>query len=331
MRVAVVGGVASTEVLVQALVSHRVGEIAVWGYEPADTTLVSGWRDLRRLADELRLPFDGFRKVTNCASGLREFSPDILFVVGLSQIVPPDLLNIATKINVGFHPTALPRGRGRAALAWLILEGENGAATFFELRNKVDSGPIFEQEPYYLADNSDVADVELKMLEAERLALNRWLPRLVRGELNAVEQNHDAATYFGRRTPDDGWINWRATCDDLLRLIRASAPPHPGAYTFCDRHKIEILKARASERQETGVPGRILMVHEQSDFEVQVGDGIIHVSMWHSKTGWIPKVGSLLGYYAEAEIFMLKARVGELERSVQKLLDGSDKHGGSNF
>ena len=48
------------------------------------------------------------------------------------------MLSIANKVNIGFHPTALPRGRGRAALAWLILKRENGAATFFELRDGVD-------------------------------------------------------------------------------------------------------------------------------------------------------------------------------------------------
>ena len=313
MKIAVIGGVVSTEVLVQALVRHQVGEIAVWGYEPADTSMVSGWCDLRRLVDGLGFPCEGFRKVSDCEVSLRAFAPHILFVVGLSQIVPPSMLNIATQGNIGFHPTALPRGRGRAALAWLILQGENGAATFFELYDGVDEGPIFVQEPYVVVDSDDAADVEAKLLLAERIALDRWLPRVVQGDLATQDQDHDAATWYGRRTPEDGWLNWKAGRDDLLRLIRASAPPHPGAFTFCQNHKILILKAIASDRRETGVPGRILTVHADGGFEVQAGRDTIHVTAWQSGTGWTPKIGALLGYYAEAEIFDLRMRLAQLE------------------
>lgn len=319
MKVAVIGGVVSTEALVQALVRHNVGEIAVWGYEPKDASLVSGWRDLRRLSGGLGLPFEGFRKVTECEASLRAFAPDILFVVGLSQIVPPSMLNIAPKANIGFHPTALPRGRGRAALAWLILQGENGAATFFELRDGVDDGPVFVQEPYEVVDNDNAADVETKLLKAERIALDRWLPQLAQGDLEARDQDQGAATWFGRRTPEDGWLNWQAGRDDLLRLIRASAPPHPGAFTFCQNHKILILRAVASDRRETGVPGRILTVHADGGFEVQSSKGIVRVTDWQSGTGWTPRIGALLGYYAEAEIFDLRTRLAQLEQKVIEL------------
>jgi methionyl-tRNA formyltransferase len=319
MKVAVVGGAISTEALVKALVRQQVGEIAVWGYQPSDTSLVSGWRDLRRLANGLGLPFEGFRKVTECEASLRAFVPDILFVVGLSQIVPPSMLNIATKANIGFHPTALPRGRGRAALAWLILQGENGAATFFELRDGVDDGPVFVQEPYSVVDGDDTADVEAKLLEAERVALDRWLPQLAQGDLTTQEQDHGAATWLGRRNPEDGWLEWQAERNDLLRLIRASAPPHPGAFTFCQNHKILILKAVTSDRRETGVPGRILAVHSDGGFEVQAGEGILHVTKWQSGTGWTPRVGALLGYYAEVEIFDLRTRISKLEQTMEVL------------
>lgn len=319
MKVAVVGGVASTEVLVHALVRHKIGTIAVWGYEPKDTSLVSGWRDLRRLSDRLGLPFEGFRKVTECEARLRTFVPDILFVVGLSQIVPPTMLNISAKANIGFHPTALPRGRGRAALAWLILQSENGAATFFELRDGVDDGPVFVQQHFSVVEGDVTADVETKLLEAERIALDRWLPQLAQGDLTAQEQDQGAATWYGRRTPEDGWLDWQARRDDLLRLIWASAPPHPGAFTFCQNHKILVLKAHASDRREIGVPGRILAVHADGRFEVQAGGGILHVTEWQSGTGWTPRVGAQLGYYAEAEIFDLRTRLAQLELKVIRL------------
>jgi methionyl-tRNA formyltransferase len=319
MKCAVVGGVHSTEVLLTALVCHQVGEVGVWGYEPPHTASVAGWCDLRRLAADHALPFQGFRRVTECDASLRAFAPDILFVVGLSQVVPPSMLTIAVKANVGFHPTALPRGRGRAALAWLILNGEDGAATFFQLCEGVDDGPIFVQEPFVVAEGDDAGDIEARMLRAERVALDRWLPRLAEGDLSAKEQDHCAATWLGCRRPEDGLLNWRSGRDDLLRLVRASTTPYPGAFTYCQSHKIFILRAMASDRHERGVPGRILKVYSDGGFEVQTAEAIMHVTQWRCETDWIPRVGALLGYHEQAEIFDLRVRVAELERTVSDL------------
>jgi methionyl-tRNA formyltransferase len=319
MKIAVIGGVGSTEVLVQALVKHGFEQVKVWGYQPTKTALVSGWRDLRQLAGSLKLPFESFVKVTDCEDSLRSFAPDFFFVVGLSQIVPASMLNIASRGNIGFHPTALPFGRGRAALAWLILERQDGAATFFELVNGVDEGPIFEQEVFTVSETDDTSDVEAKLLCAEEVALDHWLPVLKKGELIATEQDHENATWFGRRAPEDGWLNWLANCDDLLNLIRASAPPHPGAFTYCRNSKVEIHRASRSRRPETGVPGRILKVYPKGIFDVQAGDGILHVTEWKTDGDWLPRVGVRLGYYDETEIFDLRIRLAKLEQTVECL------------
>jgi len=319
MKIAVVGGVVSSMVLVQALIRHGICQIMVWGYEPSETNLVSGWRDLRKLAGKHRLPFEGFQKIENCEESLRNFEPDVLFVVGLSQIIPPSMLDIACKANIGFHPTCLPRGRGRAALAWLILKSQDGAATFFEICEGVDDGPIYEQEHFSVSDTDDTSDVEAKLLAAERVALDRLLPRLKSGDYSTIVQDHEQADWLGRRAPEDGWVNWRRPSDELLRLIRASAPPHPGAYTFCLSHRLVLLKAELSDRRETGVVGRIMTIAPNSGFEVQTGDGVVRVIEWHCDTGWKPRVGQLLGYYAEAEIFELRARIEQLEHLVGRL------------
>lgn len=226
------------------------------------------------------------------------------------------MLKIATKANIGCHPTAVPRGRGRVSLAWLILHGENGAATLFERCDDVDNEPVSVQKPYDFVDSDDAADVEAKLLAAERFALARWLPLLARGDLATKDQEYDPATWYARCAPEDGWLNWLVVYDDLLRLIRASAPPHPRAFTFCETHKILILKAVSSDRRHAGVPGRILTVHADNGFKVQSGGGMVHVTNWQSDTGWTPRIRALLGYYAEAGAFDLRARLAQLEQKM---------------
>lgn len=319
MRVAVIGGVNSTEVLVRHLAKHGFKDCAVWGYVPADPSKVSGWCDLGMLCRDLRLRHNTFRKVTECEQSLRSFSPDILFVVGLSQLVPASMLEIATRLNVGFHPTALPEGRGRAAIAWLILKQMNGAASFFVLGGGVDDGPILVQEPFEISPEDDAASVEAKILASEARALDRWLPEMIDDGLIAQEQDHSRATWFGRRTPEDGWIDWSSPRHSLITLIRASASPHPGAYTFCRDVRIEIHAASVSDRPETGVAGRIVRTCEDGRFEVQCGDALLLVEEWRCNGNWAPKTGTRLGYYVEAEVFYLRKQVAMLEARFERL------------
>lgn len=316
MRIAVIGGVNSTDVLVRGLARHGFKDCAVWGYVPAETTNVSGWCDLQATSAELNLQFRSFRKLAECEADLRNFAPDILFVVGLSQLVPDTMLDIASRANIGFHPTKLPEGRGRAAIAWLILKQMNGAATFFLLESGVDDGPVLVQQPFETDENDDAASIEAKILSAEAHALDTWLPELHENGLKAHAQNHANATWFGRRTPQDGWLDWSLPRNRLMRLIRASTPPHPGAYTFCGDKRIEILAASYCDRPETGVTGRIVAVGHHGSFEVQCGDSLLRVENWRCDTDWTPKTGILLGYYVEAEVFSLRQRVTELETRI---------------
>lgn len=319
MRVAVIGGVNSTEVLVRQLAKHGFKDCAVWGYVPADSSKVSGWCDLGTVCSELGLPHNPFRKVAECEQPLRSFSPDILFVVGLSQLVLASMLDIASRLNVGFHPTALPEGRGRAAIAWLILKQINGAASFFVLGNEADDGAILVQEPFEISPEDDAASVEARILAAEARALDRWLPELILNGPVSREQDHAMATWFGRRMPEDGWIDWSSPQQSLMALIRASAPPHPGAYTFCGDTRIEILAASCSDRPETGVTGRIVGTYEDGRFEVQCGDALLMVEKWRCNGNWVPKTGLRLGYYVEAEVFHLRKQVATLEARLERL------------
>jgi len=67
------------------------------------------------------------------AAFLREHQPDWLFAVGLSQLIPQELRDIARIDAIGFHPTPLPEGRGRAPVAWTILLQRPAAASLFIL------------------------------------------------------------------------------------------------------------------------------------------------------------------------------------------------------
>ena len=58
---------------------------------------------------------------------IRKLRPELIFVVGWSQLVHDAFVALASEGVFGMHPTLLPRHRGRAPIPWAILSGSVGA------------------------------------------------------------------------------------------------------------------------------------------------------------------------------------------------------------
>jgi methionyl-tRNA formyltransferase len=320
MKIAVIGGVESTALLVKKLHEHQFAEVHVFGFEPIDSTMISGWANLSEAANNACFAYTSFIRVDECQTVLADFSPDWIFVVGLSQLIPSKMLALANHGCIGFHPTKLPAGRGRAPIAWLILERKDGASTFFIMTEGIDDGPIVAQVPFSVEEGDDASSVGRKLLFAEALALDILLPQLKDGVLSKYEQEEKSASYYGRRSHEDGWLDWSCSAENLLRLIRASTNPYPGAYTFQSTFKVRILKADLINHSfEQGVVGRILKCMADGSFVVQCGVGHLHVKSWICSEDWQPRVGQKLGFYVELEVHLLQQRLEKLERRLAGL------------
>src|SRR5512145_1012692 len=78
---------------------------------------------------------------------IRKLEPELIFVVGWSQLVHDPFIAIASEGVFGMHPTLLPRHRGRAPIPWAILSGlARTGVTLFEIVDATpDSGAIVGQ------------------------------------------------------------------------------------------------------------------------------------------------------------------------------------------
>jgi methionyl-tRNA formyltransferase len=318
MKTAVIGGVGSTALLVRKLSEHGYREVRVWGYHPPDCTDVSGWSDVVSLAEELGFEGRRFVRVTECLRDLGTWGPDVIFAVGLSQLIPEAMIRIPAMGCIGFHPTRLPLGRGRAPLAWIVEDGVPAAASFFRIGEGVDDGPILAQEAFEVVPEDDALAVSAKLMAAMSVAVDRLLPALLAGNLVGQDQDHARATWYGRRTPADGIIDWERDAGVILRKIRAASMPHPGAFTFAGDEKVIIWKAQLSSEPITGVPGRIVAVDADGGFQVQSGGGVVRVVEWVSGD-WKPRVGQRLGFSAQWELSRLRGRCASLEARLAEL------------
>jgi methionyl-tRNA formyltransferase len=320
-RVILAGSVTSTFWTLKKLKEHNFDILTVFGFEPSNEKSVSGYVNMRRYCIDHDIPYYGYQKIDSeeIENILRTLQPDLFFVVGLSQLIPGNLLQIAKYGNIGFHPTALPYGRGRAPLAWLILEGQNGAATFFLMSTGVDDGPIFIQKDFAIDISDTALTVEAKMLTALGEALDDWLPKLISGEWNPLPQDESKVSFFGKRGPDDGLINWSDSACNIDKLIRASTTPHPGSFTFLKGEKITVLKSRIENNLRIkGVIGNVLLAFpDVAEFLIQTGKGLIWISeVFQGEVEVDLKVGQHLGFYVDLELSKLKQELAQIKKKL---------------
>jgi methionyl-tRNA formyltransferase len=69
----------------------------------------------------------------------------------------------------------------------------------------------------------------------------RSLPTLLAGTARETPLDLAAGSYFGGRRPEDGRIDWTATTWEIHNLIRAVAPPYPGAFFDVRGVRLQLL------------------------------------------------------------------------------------------
>lgn len=197
------------------------------------------------------------------AALLRTNGVEIVFTIGWSRLLSPEILEIPCHGVVGFHPAALPQNRGRHPLIWALALGlEQTASTFFMMDDCVDSGPIISQETIMIKPSDDAQTLYDKVLTLLPQQINNIVDRFVVGDLGARPQNHANSTTWRKRSAIDGVIDWRMSAKAVYNLTRALTHPYPGA-EFC--HGDRLIKLWCCEIVTDTVlynaePGKVLYV-----------------------------------------------------------------------
>lgn len=230
---------------------------------------------------------------------IAELQPDLLLVIGWSQLCGPALRNIPRIGSLGFHPSALPRLRGRGVIPWTILLGvKETGATLFWLGDGADTGPIASQRliPVNPARET-AASLYEKQITALAEMLSPLVARIADGDVPADPQDDSLASVCARRRPENGRIDWSRPAEEIERLIRAAGPPYPGAFTYADdgtRLVLTLAEPHPRENYFIGLPGQVQAVN-RSNFTVSCGDSrSIDITAWEGADE-PPRVHTLLG------------------------------------
>jgi methionyl-tRNA formyltransferase len=158
--------------------------------------------------------------------------PDFIFSFYYRKMLPLALLKMARRGAFNMHGSLLPKYRGRAPLNWAIVKGETETgATLHEMVEKPDAGRIVDQQAIPIGPDETAVEVFAKLTDAAVTVLKKNIQNLVAGKATLKPNDLSKGSYYGRRTPGDGRIDWSRSAAEIHNLVRAVAPPFPGAFT----------------------------------------------------------------------------------------------------
>jgi methionyl-tRNA formyltransferase len=176
---------------------------------------------------------------------LRRLAPEFIFSFYYRRMLSAELLATARRGAYNMHGSLLPKYRGRVPVNWAVLNGEKETgATLHEMVAKPDAGRIVDQQAVPIGDDDPAVDVFRKVTGAAETVLKRSLPRLLDGSAQLHAQDLARGSYFGGRKPEDGRIDWTKPAREVHNLVRAVAPPYPGAFTDLPGGRVLVLRTR---------------------------------------------------------------------------------------
>jgi len=174
---------------------------------------------------------------------IKKIEVDIIASINYLFLIEKDIIQHSKQLTFNIHGSLLPKYRGRTPHVWSIINNEKVTGiTAHVIDEGCDTGDIISQIKIPINKTETGAEILNKFkLEYYNLILGVF-KKLNSGKLELIKQDEQLATYFGKRTPKDGRINWNWQKDRISNWVRAQAYPYPGAFSYLNNQKLIIDK-----------------------------------------------------------------------------------------
>ena len=209
---------------------------------------------------------------------IKSYEIDLLVSINYLFLVEDDIIQWPKKNAVNFHGSLLPKYRGRTPHVWAIINGEKkSGVTGHTLVKDCDAGDILIQKEIEIAEDSTGGDLLEEFNRLYPLMLDELLLKISSNSLLPIKQDESKATYFGKRTPEDGQIDWNWGALKIRNWVRAQAYPYPGAFTFYDGNKITIDKVAIIEEDFDSTLENGVIISVSPLLAVKVFDAVLSI------------------------------------------------------
>lgn len=255
----------------------------------------SDFVDLTPICKENDIPFKFIDNINSQENikWIELLNPDIIFCFGWSSLIKKELLNLAPKGVVGYHPALLPQNRGRHPIIWSLALGlEQTGSTFFFMDEGADSGDILSQEIIKIEYEDDARTLYDKVIDMALLQIEKFVVKLQGNDFEKIPQDHTKSNIWRKRGKKDGLIDFRMHSNAIYNLVRALSKPYVGAHIKYKALDIIVWKVQEIKCEKNNLEsGKVLRVDGQNIL-VKTYDGAIEILDHEFKE--LPKVGEYL-------------------------------------
>ena len=237
------------------------------------------WRSCADLAARHDVPvyFDESSESAGAKNGA--LNPHIIYSFSYRHLIPAAVLEPARLGAYNLHPSLLPAYRGRAPVNWVLVNGEREAGvTLHHMVARADAGDIVGQRAIAIDDSDNALTLYRKLVPLCVELITELHPQIVAGTAPRRKMDIARGSYFGRRRPEDGRIDWRWPARRIFNLVRAVTHPYPGAFCFVSGRKLLVWEAKiGAENGTAGTPGRVVRITGDGAIEVAAGQGSVRL------------------------------------------------------
>lgn len=262
-RVVFVGCVVFSNEVLKSLLKFKTLEI-VGIVTKKNSKFNSDFLSLANIAEKKSIPFffNDNKNTKELFQFIKSLNPELGFCIGWSNILDKSILEIPKLGFIGYHPTNLPKNRGRNPIVWSIFLGlKNLTSTFFKINKLIDGGDIINKKKINISKNETAKSLYSKMCETAVKQINYFLPKYLNSKIKLKKQNLYESNFWRKRDQIDGIIDWRMSFSAINNLVRALSKPYIGASTFYKNKEYIVWNVKKGPNSNNNFePGKIIMI-----------------------------------------------------------------------
>ena len=217
------------------------------------------------------------------ATAYEATAPELNVMAFVTQIIPTRVLEFPPLKTIQYHPSMLPKHRGRSAINHSIVEGDamTGVSIFW-VDEGLDTGPILLQVPVEIGPEDTINSLYRdKLFPLGVQAMSDAVKLVAAGQAPRHQQVEEDMTYEGPWEGDIAQIDFSQPAQTVHNLIRGSdRAPEPGARSTAN--------ASRSTAQPWPLPrARRAQSTQSADAGVTIacGDGAVTVDLVRTPAG----------------------------------------------
>ncbi|MDX3071011.1 methionyl-tRNA formyltransferase [Streptomyces sp. NPDC088354] len=211
---------------------------------------------------------------------VRAAAPDIIVANNWRTWLPPEIFDLPPHGTLNVHDSLLPAYAGFSPIIWALINGEDRVGvTAHRMDAELDAGDILLQRSTPVGPRDTATDLFHRTVDMISPLVRESLDLIASGTAQWQPQDRSRASFFHKRSVEDGRIDWNWPAEDLERLVRAQSDPYPNAFTYHRGERIRIVSAAVSRARYGGTPGRVF---------IREGDGVVVVAGADARGGHRP-------------------------------------------